>query len=257
MQAGLVFSDNGVVRVIPVKITPGPGILLRSGVMGQRQKKKGSAHSSADNDSVDRNEWGRLTGWLVVLAVVIVAVGTMVLIVRSRPSKVINKPRVAVRNDVLAAETTDPRMEEVERTLFCPCGNCNLKLSKCTCDNANGALEVKKTIVALLESGLDVKAVAATLSSRFPGSLRNTKTTPEVVEQPMETASGDSFAAVVAKLHCLCGNCRKLLAECECAHRNGAIEVKTFIKKRLAEGFSGSDVLSAVKRVYGSRLFHP
>jgi cytochrome c-type biogenesis protein CcmH/NrfF len=223
--------------------------------MGARKRKKGVAHSGAESGRAGRNGWGRLTGWLIMIGAVTVAAGTMFLMVRGGTPEAPPQPQVSVRNEVLAAEIRDPRVGEVERKFLCPCGNCGLQLSECTCDNANGALEMKKTIVALLTSGLDEKAVVATLTSRFPGSLRDEKAVPETVEQPVEAASGDSFALIVAKLDCVCGNCRKTLAECDCAHPNGAAEVKAFIKQRLAEGFNVSDVLSAVKRVYGNRVF--
>ena len=38
-------------------------------------------------------------------------------------------------------------------TLFdCPCGNCDLNLADCTCDNAKGALEIKGYISTLLKT---------------------------------------------------------------------------------------------------------
>ncbi|NOZ79491.1 MAG: hypothetical protein GXP48_10015 [Acidobacteria bacterium] len=225
--------------------------------MDPRKRKKGAARSSGGSGRDGRHQLGRLTGWLIMIGAVTVGVGTIFLMVRGRTPEAPPQPQVSVRNEVLSAEIRDPRVGEVERKFLCPCGNCDLELSECTCDNANGALEMKKTIVALLDSGLNVKAVVATLTSRFPGSLRDSKAVPETVEEPVKAASGDSFARVVAKLDCVCGNCRKTLAECDCAHPDGAAEVKAFIRQRLAEGFNDSDVLSAVKRVYGSHVFQP
>jgi len=43
-------------------------------------------------------------------------------------------------------------VQSIAAQLDCPCGNCELNLADCTCDNPNGALEIKSYISSLLKT---------------------------------------------------------------------------------------------------------
>ncbi len=43
-------------------------------------------------------------------------------------------------------------VQSIAAQLDCPCGNCSLNLADCTCDNPNGALEIKSYISSLLKT---------------------------------------------------------------------------------------------------------
>ncbi|KAA3619392.1 MAG: hypothetical protein DWQ05_01345 [Calditrichaeota bacterium] len=58
---------------------------------------------------------------------------------------------------------------------------------------------------------------------------------------------------IAKKFDCLCGNCDHPLEECECTHKNGAVDVKSFIAQKLAEGHLDKHVTEMVQNQYGGR----
>ena len=58
------------------------------------------------------------------------------------------KPRVSGPNQTARVWSSEVR--EISTFFKCPCGNCDLVLDNCTCDNVKGAYEVKDFINSLL-----------------------------------------------------------------------------------------------------------
>ena len=60
---------------------------------------------------------------------------------------------------------------------------------------------------------------------------------------------------VAVNFKCACGGCGELpLAECQCDMSRGAVEEKSFIRTKLAEGNSVPEVIELVDQEYGHRV---
>ena len=64
----------------------------------------------------------------------------------------------------------------------------------------------------------------------------------------------DQVRQVAVNFKCACGGCGELpLAECQCDMPKGAVEEKSFIRTKLAEGFTVPEVIDLVDQKYGHR----
>ena len=65
----------------------------------------------------------------------------------------------------------------------------------------------------------------------------------------------DRVRQVAVNFKCACGGCGELpLAECQCDMPKGAVEEKNFIRTKLKEGFTVSEVIELVDGKYGLRV---
>lgn len=86
-----------------------------------------------------------------------------------------NGPEIDAVDDLHAAHSghADPEsIIEVVSQFDCPCGNCDLTLLECTCDRANGSVEVKAFIEENLEKGLSESDVIASVIKTFGAQRR-------------------------------------------------------------------------------------
>lgn len=208
-----------------------------------------------------RASWRQSGNWVVVAIAAVVLLLAMAMVWRQIPVKVdIDQAAIA------AAETSDPRMKEIEARFRCPCGNCgHLELADCSCDVPGGAMEMKTAIASLLSEGQEKTAVIATIAGRF-GGLKPESSTSESSPAGPATPHENEVADAVVDLHsshgslaapdavmrvasvfdCPCGNCVHTLVDCTCDHAKGAVEVKAFIRDRLTAGLSEADVIESV-----------
>ncbi len=64
----------------------------------------------------------------------------------------------------------------------------------------------------------------------------------------------DQVLQVAVNFKCACGGCGELpLAECQCDMLKGAVEEKSFIRTKLAEGNTVPEVIELVDQKYGHR----
>jgi hypothetical protein len=64
----------------------------------------------------------------------------------------------------------------------------------------------------------------------------------------------DQVIQVALNFKCACGGCGELpLAECQCDMPKGAVEEKSFIRTKLAEGHTVPEVIELVDQKYGHR----
>lgn len=78
----------------------------------------------------------------------------------------------------------------------------------------------------------------------------STRSTPPAIG----SLPGIQSAAVldIAKeFMCPCGSCSDALDVCDCTHKNGAVEIKTFIARKLAEGHLKPHIVEMVQQTYG------
>jgi cytochrome c-type biogenesis protein CcmH/NrfF len=65
----------------------------------------------------------------------------------------------------------------------------------------------------------------------------------------------DQVRQVAVNFKCACGGCGELpLAECQCDMPKGAVEEKSFIRTKLAEGNTVPEVIELVDQEYGHRV---
>ncbi len=75
------------------------------------------------------------------------------------------------------------------------------------------------------------------------------------ISKPVANVDETQVIAVAKHFKCACGGCGELpLATCECDMPKGAVEMKTFIRERLSEGFSVNQVIELLDRRYGHRI---
>jgi cytochrome c-type biogenesis protein CcmH/NrfF len=64
----------------------------------------------------------------------------------------------------------------------------------------------------------------------------------------------DQVLQVALNFKCACGGCGELpLAQCQCDMPKGAVEEKSFIRTKLAEGYTVAEVIELVDQKYGHR----
>jgi hypothetical protein len=64
----------------------------------------------------------------------------------------------------------------------------------------------------------------------------------------------DQVRQVAVNFKCACGGCGELpLAECQCDMPKGAVEEKSFIRTKLAAGYTVPEVIELVEQTYGHR----
>lgn len=79
-------------------------------------------------------------------------------------------------------------------------------------------------------------------------------TSPSLPRPALDVEEG-TVISVAKNFKCPCGGCGELpLATCECDMPRGAVEVKNFIRGKLAEGFSVEQVIELVDKNYGHRI---
>ena len=65
----------------------------------------------------------------------------------------------------------------------------------------------------------------------------------------------DQVLQVSLNFKCACGGCGELpLAECQCDMPKGAVEERRFIRTKLGEGYTVSEVIELVDQKYGHRV---
>jgi cytochrome c-type biogenesis protein CcmH/NrfF len=168
---------------------------------------------------------------------------------------------------IYAAELNDPRMLEIEHQFACPCGNCGHDdLADCTCDVPGGVLEMKTAIARHLKDGASTQEVVAAVAERFGGlkTPSEVSASAHIVDSqpPLRSAHGNGadptvMLRVVSQFDCPCGNCRLSLLDCTCDESRGAMEIKGFIRDRLAAGLAADQVAEGVERQYGGGRYSP
>jgi len=81
------------------------------------------------------------------------------------------------------------------------------------------------------------------------------KTVVPIATTLATNAGEDPVLQVAVNFKCACGGCGELpLAECQCDMPKGAVEEKSFIRTKLAEGNTVPEVIELVDQEYGHRV---
>jgi len=81
------------------------------------------------------------------------------------------------------------------------------------------------------------------------------KTVVPIAATLATNAGEDPVLQVAVNFKCACGGCGELpLAECQCDMPKGAVEEKSFIRTKLAEGNTVPEVIELVDQEYGHRV---
>ena len=153
-----------------------------------------------------------------------------------------------VKNDNPALET---QVSKVAAQFMCACGNCsNESLDQCPCETAQRARQLIRTSIL---SGRPIRQVLAMVDSSFGGRI----------EKPAGKLEGDPDAAmsqrteVLSHFRCPCGKCgMENLAECDCDHPRGGMEVRAFLDGKLLEKkYSPDQLIVEIEKVYGGKKF--
>jgi cytochrome c-type biogenesis protein CcmH/NrfF len=106
------------------------------------------------------------------------------------------------------------------------------------------------------QSTSTVTPIQATSSQ--PISIQPATGQSPAVQAATSTAANsieDQVRQVAVNFKCACGGCGELpLAECQCDMPKGAVEEKSFIRAKLAEGYTVPQVIELVDKKYGLRV---
>jgi cytochrome c-type biogenesis protein CcmH/NrfF len=81
------------------------------------------------------------------------------------------------------------------------------------------------------------------------------KTVVPIATSLATNSAEDQVRQVAVNFKCACGGCGELpLAECQCDMPKGAVEEKSFIRNKLAEGYTVPEVIEQVGQKYGHRV---
>ena len=126
------------------------GTSRKSRSVARTRTSRGTRSSRTVSNSSSKSKNSRVRDF--VIAAVIVAVlgaGIAGILYSQRPRSTAQfRPRGLPSNSFVWPQ----EVQSIAAQLDCPCGNCELNLADCTCDNPKGALEIKSYISSLLKS---------------------------------------------------------------------------------------------------------
>lgn len=143
-------------------------------------------------------------------------------------------------------------------TLFCvSCGEEIVrepgKNSRVRSDNPSYKT-IALAIGIILLVGLSFK-LGLTLFEKERSPVLPEGSTSAPLPRPALNVEEEAVISVAKNFKCPCGGCGELpLATCECDMPRGAVEVKNFIREKLAGGFSKEQVIELVDKQYGHRI---
>ncbi len=173
---------------------------------------------------------------------------------------------------------TDTKLYAVASKFVCSCGTCNeLPLESCQCPTAQ---EERAFITNLLNQNNTVDQAVIAVANKY-GWLKSqyypnykvdkNKVWFGDVNRPINNANNSNNLSaspglsavatiadrnlIISQFECPCGQCNiKDLAQCNCSHPRGAIEVKSFIDSQILEkNKSVQQIIQEVENKYGGR----
>ena len=109
-----------------------------------------------------------------------------------------------------------------------------------------------KTMFSPRENGRSITPIQSTTAQ--PITIQP-KTVVPIATTLATKSVEDPVIQVAVNFKCACGGCGELpLAECQCDMSRGAVEEKSFIRTKLAEGNSVPEVIELVDQEYGHRV---
>ena len=134
-----------------------------STLRGSRKKPRGQAQPVRKSGKMRMRD-------MVLAAVLIAALGAGVIGIwysqQTRPSS------PSLRSPIeLPSFTWSREVESIAALFNCPCGNCDLNLAKCTCDNPKGSVEIKSYINSLLRKNTSREEVIKQVEKRYGSKI--------------------------------------------------------------------------------------
>lgn len=177
-----------------------------------------------------------------------------------------------------AAPALDPAVSRVASRFVCSCGTCGEKpLDICDCSRAKEerafiqdqlgqgrseaeaaeALNQKYGALKSALAGSVAKPASRTAADdRIVPSLAEGQTSPASSSTGRRLGTADDRAHIISHFNCPCGQCGPdKLAECDCTHPKGALEVKRFIDDTIAQNrYSTAEIVDLVQNRYGGKI---
>lgn len=109
-----------------------------------------------------------------------------------------------------------------------------------------------KTMFSPSQTTRSITPIQATTAQ--PITIQPKTLVPTATPLPTNSVE-DQVLQVAVNFKCACGGCGELpLAECQCDMPKGAVEEKSFIRTKLAEGYTVPQVIELVDQKYGHRV---
>lgn len=132
------------------------------------------------------------------------------------------------------------------KSKFCPhCGN-SISLKKIADNEPQKPKIAIGYAVVLVMAGVILGFVITQLGGNTEAPVQQS-----IMTAPTTIASTSSQVLEIAKeFMCPCGTCNDALDPCLCEHKNGALEVKTFIAQQLQSGHKKPHIVEMVQQKY-------
>ncbi len=137
------------------------GSSSKSRSMARRRKSRAPQPSAKSSKS----KKSRLRDFVIVMLILaVLGTGLAGILYSQRP----RNTTLFRQSGLLSGSFVWPQeVQSIASQLDCPCGNCELNLADCTCENPNGALEIKKYISSLLKTDKSRDDIVKEVKSKY------------------------------------------------------------------------------------------
>ncbi len=113
----------------------------------------------------------RKEGIIAVIVLVAAAVGMLLIINPWQPRTRGGGIGLPDSPGLSVALTDNPAVIKIARQFKCQCGECDLVLTDCTCDDPNGAQEMTGYITGLVGQGMPENDIIAAVQAKYGGKI--------------------------------------------------------------------------------------
>lgn len=193
-------------------------------------------------------------------AVVVVAVLLIYSIIDTNSSRDYTASN-AINNFNTGSPVVEAKVYEIASNFVCGCGSCGEEsLEVCDC---NFAIQEKQFIRTMVQNSEDDASIVSAVNNKYGGIKSDIRVDnsikPSVINSPQTNmklvATFNDRVRIYSQFECPCGQCGvDELKDCTCNHKNGAVEVKSFIDSQIALNlYSVDEIVSQVASKYGGK----
>lgn len=167
----------------------------------------------------------------------------------------------AINNFNTGSPAVEAKVYEIASKFVCGCGSCGEEsLEVCDC---NFAIQEKQLIRTLVQNSTADADIFNAVSKKYGGIKSDISVDKSLKSSTFNTpgsniklaATFNDRVEIYSQFECPCGQCGvDELKDCTCNHKNGAIEVKSYIDSQIALNlYSVDEIVSQVASKYGGK----
>ena len=167
----------------------------------------------------------------------------------------------AINNFNTGSPAVEAKVYEIASKFVCGCGSCGEEsLEICDC---NFAIQEKQYIRTMVQNSEVDASIVSAVNNKYGGiksdiSVDNSINTSTITTPQTNMKLAATFndrVKIYSQFECPCGQCGvDELKDCTCNHKNGAVEVKSYIDSQIALNlYSVDEIVSQVASKYGGK----